>query len=165
MWGRAKLGDREARRRRGKALRALQRGDAEAAAPALAQHVEAYPDDTEGRLNYGVALYQLGKYSESLVQFEHVLGEKPDLPQAWLDVAAACNQLGLLKRAEEALSRAAVLAPARRDLHYNLALLRLKQGRVMEAMAEAETELSHHPNHPPARALVGMLEQQLLPRG
>ncbi len=165
MWGRGKRGDSESARSRGKALRALERGNATAAAPALGEHLGKYPDDLEARLNYGVALYALGQYSDALDQFERVVADKPDMPQAWLNLAAACNQLGFLKRAEEALVKATELAPGRRDLHYNLALLRLKQGRMMEAMAEAETELSHHPRHPAARALVGTLEQQLLPRG
>ncbi len=165
MWGRGQRGDSKPAPSRGKALRALERGDASTAAPTLGEYLANHPDDLEARLNYGVALYQLGQYSDALDQFERVVAVKPDMPQAWLDLAAACNQLGFLKRAEEALVTAAELSPGRRDLHYNLALLRLKQGRVMEAMAEAETELSHHPRHPAARALVGMLEQQMLPRG
>jgi protein O-GlcNAc transferase len=163
MWGKGKQGDQDAARRRGKALRALERGDARSATPVLAEIVEAQPDDLEARLNYGVALYKLDRYGDALDQFEHLVAVKPDMPQAWLNLAAACNQLGFLTRAGEALDRVAALSPGRRDLHYNLALLRLKQGRIMEAMAEAETELSHYPDHPSARALVGMIEQQLLP--
>ena len=139
----------------------MARGQWERAAQILRELLEAEPDRIDLRLNLGVALYSMGRFSEAMVEFERVVEQAPDTAAAWANLGAAANQLGHVQRAEEALTRACQLAPKLRDVHLNLALLRLKQGRLAEALAELETELANHPDNQAARALAAALEREL----
>lgn len=145
------------------AARAARKKDWPRAVELYRQFLAQHPERTDARLNLGAALYQLGRYGEALQEFEQVVRAAPQLSQAWLNLAAAANQLGLLQRAADALERAAEQDPKLPGLHYNMAILRLKQGKVAEALAELETELSLHPGNAPARRLVRALERRILP--
>ncbi len=151
----------EAKRGLGKARRAMARGQWERAAEILRELLQAHPDRADIRLNLGVALYSMGKFGEAMAEFEQVVAQAPDMAAGWANLGAAANQLGHIQRAEEALTRAVQLDPTLRDVHLNLALLRLKQGRVAEALAELETELANHPDNQAARALAAALEREL----
>ena len=151
----------QAKRDLGSARRAMARGQWERAAEILRQLLEADPSRADIRLNLGVALYSMGLFSEAMAEFERVVAQDPDMAAAWANLGAAANQLGHIQRAEEALSRAAQLDPTLRDVHLNMALLRLKQGRLAEALAELESELANHPDNQAARALATALEREL----
>lgn len=120
------------------------------------------PDRAEVRVDYGAVLYHLGRYSEALAELERAVAADESLAQGWLNLAAVANQLGLINRAREALERVAKTAPNMRGLHYNLAILRLKEGKLTEALAELETELSLYPGNAAARSLSVALERALL---
>ncbi|MCD6351033.1 MAG: tetratricopeptide repeat protein [Armatimonadetes bacterium] len=128
---------------------------------ALEALLERFPDAVQARADYGAVLYHLERYGEALEELERVVREDETIGEAWLNLAACANQLGLMNRAREALDKAAERVPRARNLHYNLAILRLKEGRTMEAMAELETELSLYPDNLPARALTAALEERI----
>ncbi|MBC7289152.1 MAG: tetratricopeptide repeat protein, partial [Armatimonadetes bacterium] len=116
----------------------MARGQWEQAVELLSEILAANPDRHDVRLNLGVALYNLGRFSEALEQFERLVAACPEMAEAWANLGAAANELGHLARAEEALLKAADLNQRLRDLHLNIALLRLKQRRLAEAIAELE---------------------------
>jgi len=86
----------------------------------------------------------------------------PQNPRAWLNLAAAHNELGHLERAHEALQRLAQINPDHPDRHYNLAILHLKQGQTLKAMAELELELAAHPGHTLAQQLLERVRRQMM---
>jgi tetratricopeptide (TPR) repeat protein len=160
MWPfRRQKGLRHPLLRRG--LRALARGRWQLAAELLAECLATHPEWAEVRVNLGIAYYRLGRFGDALAEFEKAVRQAPHLAEAWLNLAAAANELGLLQRAAEALAEAGKLNPHLRSLHHNLALLRLKEGKIAEALAELETELAWHPDNQAARLLAAALEGRL----
>ena len=59
------------------------------------------------------------------------------------------------------LEQVAALSPDHPDLHYNLANLHLRQGRVLLGMAELEEELANNPRHRPAQEMLQQVQQRL----
>ena len=160
MWpfGRKQLGTTASKLRAG--TKALTRGDYVTAAQWLGEVVGEEPEDVTALLNLGAAYHHLEQHSRALEYFERVTALRPGHAKAWLNTAAARSALGHLEMAEQALDKVIKIDPHFADVHYNLAVVKLRLARPFEALAELELQLADRPGHGAARQLLEKLRAE-----
>jgi tetratricopeptide (TPR) repeat protein len=110
--------------------------------PAMRRTVQLLPQDAEAHGNLGLALHDLGQWSEALESLERALELRADDEQVLSAAANALNNLGNalrdsgeLREAVALYRRAIELDPARADSHCNLGNALLEARRIDEAAA------------------------------
>ncbi|MGC8839051.1 MAG: tetratricopeptide repeat protein [Anaerolineae bacterium] len=91
-----------------------------------------------GLLAQAEAALARGAFDEAIALYQQALAQEQELPQAWNGLATAYAQKGDYAAAQEANQKAQALAPDCYLSHRNLAILYRMQGRLAEALAEAE---------------------------
>jgi tetratricopeptide (TPR) repeat protein len=110
--------------------------------PAMRRTVQLLPQDAEAHGNLGLALHDLGQWSEALDSLERALELRADDAQVLAAAANALNNLGNalrdsggLREAVALYRRAIELDPVRADSHCNLGNALLEARRIDEAAA------------------------------
>src|SRR5215467_5731458 len=114
-------------------LAAYHRGDI-AAVLALGEPIATLDDvDETALLLLGAAQQSSERLREAMATFRRLVQRKPDAAEYRNNLAVVARQLGDADTAEEALRRAAALAPQEAQIHYNLGLLYAEQQRWLQA--------------------------------
>jgi hypothetical protein len=99
----------------------------------------------------GVTLFQEGKVSEAIQQYEQALRLYPNYPKAHLNLGIALEQMGRGPEAIEQYEEALRLNPDYVKAHYNLAVALEHAGRVPEAIQHYQQALQGNPDLAEAR--------------
>jgi tetratricopeptide (TPR) repeat protein len=118
------------------------------AAEAYRKAVEAAPDWLEARINFGTALYQLGRMRDAREQFMIAVDFEPENALAEFNLGCVLEQLGDTEEAISHLSRAVELAPTLADAHLNLALAYEKSGQAQNVLRHLSLYVRYEPNGP-----------------
>ena len=70
------------------------------------------PQDVNGQLGKGMALYKQGKYDEALNCFDKALEPEPQAPLNWYRKSIILNALGRTSEANKAYAKAKELDPS-----------------------------------------------------
>ncbi len=162
MWpfGRRKLRTTASKLRAG--TKALARGDYVTTVQWLGEVVAEEPEHITALLNLGAAYHHLEQHSRAIEYFERVTALRPRHAKAWLNTAAARSALGHLEMAEQAIDQVVAIDPHFPDVHYNLAVIKLRLARPFEALAELELQLADNPGHMSARELLQKLRAEMI---
>jgi tetratricopeptide (TPR) repeat protein len=120
----------------------------EQAAQAYRKAVEAAPDWVEARINFGTAMYQLGRMEEAREQFSKAVELEPDNALAEFNLGCVLEQLGLTPEAIAHLANAVELLPSLADAHLNLALAYEKNGQPQNALRHLSLYVRYEPSGP-----------------
>jgi tetratricopeptide (TPR) repeat protein/TolB-like protein len=90
----------------------------------------------------------VGRHREAMGLYEQALGLKPELPEALLGIARACEGEGRFEDAIDACRRAIALRPELWTVHNRLGLVRFSQGRFQEALESWRRVLALTPDNP-----------------
>jgi Tfp pilus assembly protein PilF len=120
---------------------------------ALEEGLRLDPEETGGRINYGMALGRLGYHPAAAEQFRKVLRIRPENPEALVNLGVALEQMGRDGEAIALLRRAVEVRPDFVDARTNLASVLWKTGRTDEARAHVEEALRRNPQDPHAAGL------------
>lgn len=110
--------------------------------------------DTEspgGDRNLAAALFEQGRYDEAERAYAALVRERPDdgaLRASW---AGALGALGRYDQALEEIDRAIAAAPLDPEGFHNRAVIRERQGRRDDAIADYRSALRYHPSYAPSR--------------
>ncbi len=95
--------------------------------------IEEHPDLWEPRLMRGVALRRLGRGDDAKSDFEQVLVQVPDQPNAYLNIGLIERDLGHFEVAAQYAAKAASIAPTDPLIVVNAALVLVDAGKCDEA--------------------------------
>jgi tetratricopeptide (TPR) repeat protein len=96
----------------------------------------------------------MGRHADSVDLWGRFLKDHPDSPEAYVNMGAACLQLGRYDEAVRCAESALRCAPAMREAHVNLALAALHRGDAARAVAVLEPLLARDPDYLHARFLL-----------
>lgn len=99
----------------------------------LAIAVQRAPTSGEARANHALALHELGRHAEALVQAEHSVALAPGLAAAWFNLGLIRAALRDEAGAAQAHAQAQALAPQSGMHHLQAGLDLQRQGRLLEA--------------------------------
>jgi predicted TPR repeat methyltransferase len=105
--------------------------------------------------HYGLALYEAGETEQAVIAFEVACEQAPLKPINWSNLGVALSDLGRDEEAEEALQKSLALKPAQAVVHFNLAQILARQGKL----AAAQAAFSEAGNDP------GLAEETMLATG
>jgi tetratricopeptide (TPR) repeat protein len=109
------------------------------------QTVSSYPDKSDSRMYYGVALRNAGRYEESLHELERALALDPGNPVILFQMGKTEEARGRDSLAIAAFARSVALAPLYEDAHEHLAFAYADLGRYAEARREFATAVRINP--------------------
>ena len=135
---------------------ALQRGDAAAALPWIAQSLAADANQPEAYCNQGFALAALQRRDEALQSYERAVALKPDFAEAHANLG---NLLRDLKRPADALrsyDRAIALKPDFAMAHNSRGAVLKELGEWEPALASYEKALALYPDYTEAHCNTGL---------
>lgn len=107
----------------------------------------------------GDALYNQGRLSEAVAQYEKALLLQADETNVLNSLGVCHGRLGQMDRAAECFRRAREVAPGDFMAHYNLGLALLRTGERQEAQACLEHSLELEPGHADTLFQLGCLAQ------
>jgi tetratricopeptide (TPR) repeat protein len=119
--------------------------------------LERQPDSYLARNNLGVLLLQQKRYDEAIEQFEAALEADPTLPEPWVNVGNALDARGDGAAAVEWWEEAVRRDPEQATALFNLAVHRLRNGRVAEARNLLVAALEARPQYRRAFDLLASL--------
>jgi tetratricopeptide (TPR) repeat protein len=140
---------------------ALRQRDFDAAVQACTQALTLEPRAVDLLVMRGKALMQLKRDAEAAADFERVLAELPDQPDAQEQMGLLMARLGRLDDAVAHYQRGLQAAPHRATLHNNLGVALARQGRLPPAAAAFERALALDGNLGDARANLQRVRQML----
>ncbi|RIK79476.1 MAG: hypothetical protein DCC67_10415 [Planctomycetota bacterium] len=111
----------------------LQQGDAAGAVAPLRDAARLDPTHFQARLQLGDALMALAKPAAAAELYRQALALRPDVADAWVNLAAAQMQSGDQSAAEATLRRGVEESPDSPELNYTLGVLLEHLGRSAEA--------------------------------
>ena len=114
----------------------------------------ARPDDVDALYSMGRALLTLGRLAEAEASLRVAVERAPQRAEIWITLSRIQRLWGNEEAAEESLHNAIARQSDHPHAHQALGELKLRQGRVMEAMAAFQTALTLEEGFPPA--LIGM---------
>jgi len=89
----------------------------------------------------------LEKYEEAIELWQRFIKQKPDDPEAYLNMGTANWNLGNFDQAVMAAKKAIALAPGIKEAHFNYAISELLLGNAHKAIAVLEKILKQHPRY------------------
>lgn len=109
----------------------------------------------------GIAAHAAGRRQEAVALFREAVAERPDDPNARINLGVALKEAGAVAEAEAALRQAIAIAPATAAAHCNLGILLAETGRQAEALASFAEALRLDPGHADARHNQGAMLAEL----
>ena len=106
----------------------------------------------------GVTLFQAGRVSEAVGQFEQALRLYPDYAKAHLNLGIAFGQMGRVQEAIEQYEQALRLNPDYAKAHRNLGIALEQVGRVQDAIYHYQQALRINPDDAEARSALARLQ-------
>ncbi len=120
-----------------------------------------------GQNTLGVRLYQQGRYSEALQQFQTAQKSDPTNPDTFYNLGATYHKLGvaqkdnkLIEQAESLYNQCLDLQPNHVDCHRGLAVLLAESGRPDRAMALLKNWAATNPQMADPRIELSRLNQE-----
>jgi len=120
-----------------------------------------------GQNTAGVRLYQQGRYSEALQQFQLAQASNPSNPDAYYNLASTYHKLGiaqkdakLIEQSESLYNQCLDLQPNHVDCHRGLAVLLAESARPDAAMRLLKNWAAKNPSMPDARIELARLHQE-----
>jgi len=120
-----------------------------------------------GQNTLGVRLYQQGRYSEALQQFQTAQVSDPSNPDTYYNLGSTYHKLGIAKKDNELITQAENLynqcldlQPNHVDCHRGLAVLLAESGRPDSAMKLLKNWASTNPQLADARIELSRLHQE-----
>lgn len=113
-----------------------------------------YPDETDARGNYGIALMRSGRYAEAAAQLEAAMRHLPDEVRILNALAVAYAHMGQADEAVELLRRAMQLKPDFVEAYIVLGNIRREQGKWDEAASAYRQSLVLQPQSAVAERLL-----------
>ncbi len=89
----------------------------------------------------------LEKHEEAIELWQRFIKQKPDDPEAYLNMGTANWNLGNFDQAVVAAKKAIALAPGMKEAHFNYAISELHLGNAHKAIAVLEKILKQHPRY------------------
>lgn len=120
----------------------LREGRTAEALLAVDQGLKARPQDLQWRFLRGVVLTEQNKLPEAEAQFLQLLADRPDLPEAYNNLAVVYSRQEHFEKARQALEMAVRLQPRNALAHENLGDVHAKLAARSYARA-----LEHQPGH------------------
>lgn len=108
--------------------------------------VRLAPSDPEAHYTRALALVNLERLSEAVVEFQHATRLRPHHYYEWLDLGVTLERLGDQSSAEAALRESVRLAPFFAQPRWQLGNLLYRQGRYDEAFAELRLGVKSNPS-------------------
>jgi tetratricopeptide (TPR) repeat protein len=105
------------------------------------------PSNPRAHLNLGNALFDLGKVSDAIEQYEQALRIKRDYLEAQINLGNALFELGKVSEAIRQYEQALRIRPDYAKPHNNIGIALVSQGRVAEAIAEFAAALRIEPDY------------------
>jgi len=126
--------------------------------------LESRPNFPEAHENLGVALYDLGRVSEAIVEYETAINQygKPTA-QVLTNYGMALIQVKRFVEAADALAKAIVLNPTDSDLHYYRGFALHYAGNEAGAREAFSRYLEQAPQGPHAKDVRNILERRAVP--
>ena len=123
------------------------------------QHLVNFdPRSAPARNGLGIALAQLGRYSEAEDELRRAIGIRAAFPEAHFNLAGVLQSTGRFGESEMPLRRALKLKPAYLDARVSLGMSLVLLGRLQEARDCYERALSSAPRNPQALVGIGQIE-------
>lgn len=120
-----------------------------------------------GQNTLGVRLYQQGRYSEALQQFQTAQASDPSNPDTFYNLGATYHKLGvaqkdnkLIEQSESLYNQCLDLQPNHVDCHRGLAVLLAESGRPDRAMALLKNWATNNPQSADPRIELSRLNQE-----
>jgi len=110
--------------------KAFQAGDLRASADHLEKAVQIYPDFVQAHNVLGTRYAGLGKYDDSLSEYERALTIDPHSGETYHNFAIVLFSLGRLDESEQAARRALELLPQEIATKYVLGCILIKQNKI-----------------------------------
>jgi tetratricopeptide (TPR) repeat protein len=110
--------------------KAFHAGDLRASTDHLERAVQIYPDFLQAHNVLGVRYAGLGKYDESLAEYQRVLAIDPSLGATYHNISVVLFFLGRYQDAEEAARRALELRPQEAATRYVLGCILVKRDKI-----------------------------------
>ncbi len=111
------------------------------------QLLENNPDQTDPRIILAKVYAADGMTDESRTELEKVTYDDPQNPQAWIALTNVWESAGDSQAAGSTLARASQILPDSAELHHARAQWLKRQGRMSEALDEAEKSIQLDSNH------------------
>jgi len=130
-------------------------------APAVAgfqQSLRFKPDDTDARVDLGIAYTRMGKLDEAAASYREALGLAPNLFAAHNNYGNVLTRQGRYREALDEFRRAAELEPGRAPAHLNLGLALARVAARDSALVELRAALALQPDLPGVRETIAALE-------
>jgi tetratricopeptide (TPR) repeat protein len=89
----------------------------------------------------------LAKHEEAIELWQRFIAQKPDDPEAYLNMGTAHWNLGHYDQAVAAAQKAIALAPAMKEAHFNYAISELHLGNAPKAIPVLENTLKQNPRY------------------
>mgnify|MGYP003694240685 CR=1 FL=1 len=112
---------------------------------AFTEEIRRHPDHTDARRERGLALIQLGRPSQAIMELEALTKKEPQRDVNWYALGVAQLSAKQYVPAEASLRRAIALGPKRSDEHRDLGVVLAARGRTTEARAEVPQALALNP--------------------
>ncbi len=128
----------------------------------LFSHIVSFnPSARSAHLNLGVALYEAGRYEESLAAGRKAVEQARDSANAHLNLGLSLLKLNRLEEAEAAFRSALEVDPRHRNSHQNLGETLRNRGRHEEAIVSYREAIEADPAYALAHAGLGESLYQL----
>ncbi|MCY3415008.1 MAG: tetratricopeptide repeat protein [Candidatus Heimdallarchaeota archaeon] len=95
----------------------------------LSKHVEKYPDDLHGKLLFGQALQNAGRFEESIAPLQEYINNNEAVIEGFVKLSASFGNLGRYEDSLGVLQKAGELFPVHKDIQYNLGITKALLGR------------------------------------
>jgi Flp pilus assembly protein TadD len=114
------------------------------------------PNNPRARNNLGLALVQVGRPAEAIVQYEQALRVKPDFAQAHYGLGVALARVGRLPEAIVQYEQALRIRPDYAEPHFYLGIALVQLGKTQEATEHYEQALRLKPDYLEAHYNLGV---------
>ncbi len=121
-----------------------------------------------GQNTVGVSLFQQGRYTDALQQFQIAQQTDPSNPDAYYNLASCYHKLGIaqkeakmVEQAESLYNQCLDLSPNHVDCHRALAVLLVESGRHDRGLALLKNWAANNPQLSDARVELSRLHQEL----
>jgi tetratricopeptide (TPR) repeat protein len=111
----------------------------------------AHIDDPGDHVKEGLALYEQGRVTEAIAQYQKALKARPDNVEAYCNLGSALAAKGKFDEALVQYRKALMIKPDYAEAHYRMGLALAVKGRQLEAVAEFRKAVTIKPDFVEAR--------------